>query len=100
ALSEAFEHAGPVTKGTFTPDGKCFVSASQDGTAQVWDIQHSRPGLIVLKSRHPFSSACFSPDGRQVLGSDGAIARKFDATTGLPAGKPITHSDPIYRMKA
>lgn len=36
-------HAGPITSGEFTPDGKRIVTSSSDGTVAFWDPRSSAP---------------------------------------------------------
>jgi WD40 repeat protein len=100
AVTKPFEHEGPVTGLAFTPDGRTLLTSSQDGTVQAWEFQHSRRPSAILVADERYSSACFSRDGRLVVGTTGDTARIFDAATGQPLGKPIVHDNPIYRMKA
>ena len=79
-------HAGAVfmrTDGSaFTPDGRRVVTASDDGTAAIWDLASGRR-LDTLHARGGIVSASFSPDGRHVVTADGSgTARTFDARSG------------------
>ncbi|WP_228116604.1 WD40 repeat domain-containing protein [Limnospira indica] len=56
---------------TFSPDGSQIVTASQDGTARLWDTQGN---LIAVFQGHQdwVYSASFSPDGKHILTASGA----------------------------
>jgi WD40 repeat protein len=51
----------------FSPDGKTVMTASYDGTAQLWDVATTRP--IGPPWQHPIfvRFVSFSPDGKTVL---------------------------------
>jgi WD40 repeat protein len=59
-------HTARVLSAAFSPDGKRVVTASQDGTARVWDRATGRE-LLQLKCPSGLGSACFSPDGKRIL---------------------------------
>src|SRR5262249_33304617 len=40
---EPFEHIGPISEITFSPDGTLLAAASQDGSAQLWDARMTDP---------------------------------------------------------
>jgi WD40 repeat protein len=33
-------HAGPVEWAAFSPDGKTFITGSDDGTARIWSVDY------------------------------------------------------------
>ena len=60
-------HAKVVITAAFSPDGRRIVTASEDGTARVWDSETGRE-LDVLKGHiGAVYSAAFSPDGRRIV---------------------------------
>jgi len=69
-------HGDSVLYATFSPDASLVLTASQDGTAAIWDAA-SRRRLRVLphSSRGWVHGVAFSPDGRRVVtgGSDYAV---------------------------
>jgi WD40 repeat protein len=76
-------HKGPVRRAAFSPDGRRVVTASADGTAQVWDAATGDPVTPPLKHNGAVNCAAFSPDGRRVVtASEDGTARMWDAATG------------------
>jgi tetratricopeptide (TPR) repeat protein len=73
-----------VTSAQFSPEGKRIVTASQDGTARVWDAQSGQQ-LAELQHGNLVAviSAQFSPDGRRILTvSRDGTAPVWDAQSG------------------
>ncbi|PTL85852.1 TIR domain-containing protein [Vitiosangium sp. GDMCC 1.1324] len=76
------EHEKAVNAATFSPDGTRAVTASEDGTARVWDLDTGR-SLVSIRHEAPVLSATFSPDGtRVVTASEDGTARLWSVTTG------------------
>lgn len=77
-------HTAPVNSAQFSPDGQHVVTASDDGTARVWD-RNAREILQIRGHAGAVAFAQFSPDNRRIVtaGADGT-ARVWDAATGAP----------------
>jgi len=89
--NEPIRTSGELRAGQLSPDGKRVVTASTDGTAQVWDAQTGRPMTGPMKHPGPVNFAQFSPDGRRIITGSGDmpgvrdksyVARVWDAQTG------------------
>jgi len=94
--SVAFEHAGEVTSAAFSPDGKWVVTASDDGTARVWDAKSGAPVSRPLRHAGPIHHVEFSPNGTSVVtASDDGSARIWDARSGAPVTAPLRHEGPV-----
>ena len=67
----------------FSPDGARIVTASDDGTARIWDATTGGE-IVALRGHEDWCRVpSFSPDGaRIVTASDDGTARIWDATTG------------------
>jgi WD40 repeat protein len=77
-------HTDQVERASFSPDGKLVVTASDDGTARIWDAATGRQ-VQVLHVGDPVISARFTPDGRGVLtGSTDGTLRYWTS-----AGRPV-----------
>ena len=51
----------------FSPDGRFVVTASEDGTARIWEAATGKAIGEPLRHEKKVSSAAFSPDGRFVV---------------------------------
>jgi len=73
-------HRGAVWSASFSGDGTHVVTASDDGTARVWDLRGDRPSFVALEGHHgAVRSASFSVDGTHVVtASDDKTARVWD----------------------
>jgi WD40 repeat protein len=67
----------------YSPDGRKVLTASDDGTAVLWNLETSQPDLVFQGHTKRINSAAFSRDGQWVLtASDDRTARIWDAMTG------------------
>ncbi len=62
-----------VMQVALSADGRRAVTASNDRTARVWDLQTGEPVGPVLRHDGPLFSAGFSPDGKRVVTGGGAL---------------------------
>lgn len=91
-------HTGIVRTAAFNPDGRKIVTASDDGTARVWN---ALTGQEVITLAHPGQrvlQASYSPEGLTVLtvGTDGVI-RGWDPRTGEVDFKLDPPGDTLYQ---
>jgi len=95
AMRYANVHTDHVRHAAFSPDGSRIVTASQDGTAQIWDRWTGEPIGDPLVHGDWVYQATFSPDGARILtaGYD-KTARIWDAATGAP-GLTIEHDQAV-----
>jgi WD40 repeat protein len=76
------EHGAEVWSVALSGDGRRVVTASDDGTARVWDIG-TKVSLILAGHTEPVHFAMFSGDGNNVVtASNDRTARIWDARTG------------------
>jgi eukaryotic-like serine/threonine-protein kinase len=91
-LIGVLSHAGEVQFASFSPDGKTVVTASADGTAQLWDVATGYPRTEPLRHDDRVLFAAFSPDGTTVVtASADRTARLWNAATGQPRSDPLRH---------
>lgn len=81
----------------FSPDGKWLVTASTDGTAQVWDAATYKSTGVKIDRQFPVLCVRFSPDGSRlvVAGEDGQAA-VFDTANWKPVGVPVLAPGPVF----
>lgn len=64
-------HTGAIRKVLLSPSGQNVVTISDDGTAQVWDMDIGDCTMQLARSTEPLTAAAISPDGTMlVTGSD------------------------------
>jgi WD40 repeat protein len=80
-------HSGQVARTSFGPQGLTVVTASNEGTARLWDVATGAPIDILRHSETAVSSAAISPDGRRIVttSKDGStrLWRAFASTQEL-----------------
>jgi WD40 repeat protein/tRNA A-37 threonylcarbamoyl transferase component Bud32 len=73
-------HSDVVVGVVWSPDGRRLVSASQDGTAKIWDISSGHELLTFGGAeRQSCWAVSFSPDGCRLAVSRGTTVRILDA---------------------
>jgi tetratricopeptide (TPR) repeat protein len=85
----------------FTPDGRHFATASNDGTARVWDAATGRPAGPVLKHTNYVASVAFSPDGNTLAAGDygpAGLVKLWDWRTGKHMRPPLEHDDIVLNV--
>jgi WD40 repeat protein/serine/threonine protein kinase len=98
-MSLASKHGPPIVHGrevscvAYSPDGTLILSASTDGTAQLWDS--STGAAVHGRLKHGEGEvrwAAFSLDGKWLVtvGSN-RLGRLWSASTGEAIGAPMTH---------
>lgn len=89
-------HSETLSSVLFSPDGKHILTASEDGTARLWEIG---TGKEVQRFEGHFSilSAEISPDGKYVLTAiDDKTACLWDIVTGKEVQRFVGHSENLF----
>ncbi|WP_405652691.1 WD40 repeat domain-containing protein [Streptomyces sp. RK9] len=92
-------HRDRVNKAVFSPDGHTLATASDDGTAVLWDLRRGIRRATLDGRTGPVTSVAFSPDGRTVAtatGTDVHPPRAKDYT--LTLWRTAAPSRPLARL--
>jgi len=91
-------HDGAVNSAEFSNDGRRIITASDDGTARVWNATTGQPLTPPLAHKGPVNEGRFSPQGDKVISAaEDGTARVWDATTGKELLPPLTHATNVLR---
>jgi len=91
-------HKAAVRTAVYSPDGRRVLTASDDGTARLWDSETGKPaGEPLIGHTDGVFSASFSPDGRRIVtASADSTVRLWDSATSRPIGEPLGgHEGPV-----
>lgn len=89
-------HRGYVHCVAFSPSGNRLATASEDGTARIWDIHAGEAVSVLAEHGGPVTSVAFSPDGKVLLtGCYDSRARLWDLQTGRIMLNLADHTRPI-----
>jgi WD40 repeat protein len=89
-------HGRLLNSAAFSGDGRRIVTASDDGSARIWDAATSRVLTILQGHRALVTFAAFSPDGRRVVtASADTTARIWNSETGALVASLVGHRDSV-----
>lgn len=84
-------HEGPVRDIAFSPDGRLFATASEDGTARLWKTADGTPVAASLTHGASVLIVEFSPDGQLLATAAGPEAQLWRVEDGQQHGPPMRH---------
>lgn len=90
-------HTGAIRNIGYSPDGTHIITASDDGTARVWDAVTGAELYQLAGHAGAVRSASFSPDGKRIVtASTDKIARIWDAASRAPPLELKGHTDEVF----
>jgi WD40 repeat protein len=79
--------------------GQQLVTASQDGTARIWDAETGARRQLLSGHEEAVFAAVFSENGRRVVtGSFDGTVRLWNAATGRQIGDPVRIGRPVLAL--
>jgi WD40 repeat protein len=89
-------HSGAVYRVEYDREGNRLVTASEDGTARIWDAVTGEELMQLLGHTGAVYAAAFSPNGQFVAtaGDDGTV-RIWDSKTGEQLNQLEEHSEAV-----
>jgi WD40 repeat protein/tetratricopeptide (TPR) repeat protein len=89
-IGEVVKHSKAITGLAFAPDGQSLATASEDGTARVWDVKTAKPRDHVVKHQAPLTAVDIDRLGVLILtASKDGIAKVSRAKDGKLISKEI-----------
>lgn len=93
---EQFRHEGNVLSVAFSPDGRSLLTASEDDSARIWDIESGQE-TGRFTHRDDVGTAQFSPDGRSIVtASLDNTARLWNVQSGQEIAQ-LSHRDDVVQ---
>jgi serine/threonine protein kinase len=96
-LRQFVGHSGAIENVVFTPDGRRLITASQDKTARVWDVETGRELLMLTGHTDGVRGLAALPDNRRVVTAawDGTV-RLWDLNTGEELRQYAGHKGEVW----
>lgn len=92
-------HTDRVTSIAFHPDGTRIVTASEDETVRLWDVETGRQ-LLCLRDENGWGAfALFSPDGSRLVSDHGTLRQRSAAPTSAQAASARALLDELDRAR-
>lgn len=88
-------HAGSVRSVALTSDGRLAVSASDDQTLKVWDVESGRALHTLAGHTNRVTAVALSPDGRLVVSASWKTLKVWDVARGQELHTLIGHTKEV-----
>jgi WD40 repeat protein len=91
-------HTAPITALAITPDGRVAMSASEDQSLRLWDVEDGTQMPRFAREILSANRLAITPDGRRGLSSFGGSIRFWDIAQGVELRPPFEHGQPIKAL--
>jgi serine/threonine protein kinase len=92
-------HAADVNSVAFSSDGKRLLSAADDYSVRLWDIEKRAPSATFSSPDTGMHLAVFTPGEKQILASAGTTIRLF-ACDSQSTSPPVMETEPAWSWPA
>ena len=93
-------HKQAVNSVVYSADGERVLTASEDGTATIWDWRAARPLTTLTGHLAAINIALFSPDGQQIAtASTDATVQLWDAKSGRRLARRLGHAAAVLDLR-
>jgi len=94
--TKPLKHEARLITAHLSPDSQSVVSASEDNTVRLWNVQTGEERIPPVRHLGPVNSVEFSPDGSRILtASDDGTALVVEARNGAVMFS-LKHGAPVY----
>jgi len=92
---QTLNHKAAITDLAFSSNGRFIATASEDGTAVIWNVRSGQTVCDPLRHRFAVSAVRFTPDSLKIATASDSTAQVWDVATGAAITESLQHEKPI-----
>ncbi|MFO1500752.1 MAG: protein kinase [Verrucomicrobiota bacterium] len=98
-LLEPIQHEGAIVSHELSPDGALLVTASQDGTARLWNLRMRVAESIHFRPDEWVFGFDLTADGERLAVAYGHYSRIYDVNSGKALTEPVVAHDATFKVR-